>query len=174
MARLRLYDRLDVAKDPRLPRSSTENKKALEADEASRDAVEKLVASRVTVFGPDCRSGCLETAPHRSAGTAMRFHGASSARTTHETPTIRKTPRVQGRSPHRRTQRGTFQLKQSTLDETYNRRSGVERTNDAVFRTAASGTFAPGAASTQSSTSVPRAVPRLVSRSAGTNAITSS
>jgi len=39
------------------------------------------------------------------------------------------------------------QLKQSTLDETYNRRSGVERTNDAV-RTAASGTFAPEAAST--------------------------
>jgi len=46
--------------------------------------------------------------------------------------------RVQGRSPHRRTQRGRsehsedVQLKQSTLDETYNRRSGVERTNDAV------------------------------------------
>jgi len=39
------------------------------------------------------------------------------------------------------------QLKQSTLDETYNRRSGVERTNDAV-RTAASGTSAPEAAST--------------------------
>jgi len=35
------------------------------------------------------------------------------------------------------------QLKQSTLDETYNRRVGVEQTNDAV-RTAASGTFAPG------------------------------
>jgi len=39
------------------------------------------------------------------------------------------------------------QLKQSTLDETYNRRSGVERTNDAV-KDCGPGTFAPEAAST--------------------------
>jgi len=52
------------------------------------------------------------------------------------------------------------QLKQSTLDETYNRRVGVERTNDAV-RTAASGTFAPEAASTHEHKCIvnPRAVP---------------
>jgi len=40
------------------------------------------------------------------------------------------------------------QLKQSTLDETYNRRSGVERTNDAVKDCGLGHTFAPEAAST--------------------------
>ncbi|WP_092902958.1 transposase [Halostagnicola kamekurae] len=39
--------------------------------------------------------------------------------------------RVQVRRPYHRTQRGR-QLKQSTLDETYNHRTGVERTNESV------------------------------------------
>jgi len=67
-------------------------------------------------------------------------------RTTHETPTIRKTSSTGSKPASTNTAR-TFAKVQSTLDETtYNRRSGVERTNDAV-RTAASGTFAPEAAS---------------------------
>jgi len=49
------------------------------------------------------------------------------------------------------------QLKQSTLDETYNRRSGVERTNDAV-RTAASRARSRPRPRPRT-TSVPRAVP---------------
>jgi len=54
-----------------------------------------------------------------------------SLRTTHETPTIRKDIeyRVEARIDEHSED---VQLKQSTLDETYNRRSGVERTNDAV------------------------------------------
>jgi len=38
-------------------------------------------------------------------------------------------------------------IKQSILDETYDRRTGVERTNDAC-KDCASGTFSPEAAST--------------------------
>jgi len=51
--------------------------------------------------------------------------------TTHETPTIRNIIeyRVEARIDEHSED---VQLKQSTLDETYNRRSGVERTNDAV------------------------------------------
>jgi len=71
-----------------------------------------------------------------------------SLRTTHETPTIRKTDieyRVEARIDEHSED---VQLKQSTLDETYNRRSGVERTNDAVKDCGRQGTFAPEAAST--------------------------
>jgi len=74
------------------------------------------------------------------AGTTTRWPQGScqSLRTTHETPTIRKDIeyRVEARIDEHSED---VQLKQSTLDETYNRRSGVERTNDAVKGTAASG-----------------------------------
>jgi len=69
-----------------------------------------------------------------------------SLRTTHETPTIRKDIeyRVEARIDEHSED---VQLKQSTLDETYNRRrESNEPTTPS--RTAASGTFAPEAAST--------------------------
>jgi len=81
------------------------------------------------------RSGCLETAPttrwlaRPPAGWPQGRASRSVQRTKH--PTIRKDIeyRVEARIDEHSED---VQLKQSTLDETYNRRSGVERTNDAV------------------------------------------
>jgi len=79
------------------------------------------------------RSGCLETAPTtRSAGDHLLAAGVVpvapyNARNTDDPKDIEY--RVEARIDEHSED---VQLKQSTLDETYNRRSGVERTNDAV------------------------------------------
>jgi len=72
-------------KRSRLPRSSPR---------ASKRQRRRRCASRVTRSPSRNRSGCLETAPTtRSAGTTTCWPQGScqSLRTTHETPTIRKT-----------------------------------------------------------------------------------
>jgi len=122
---------------------------AAEFTESKQAPEGRRCASRVTRSPSRNRSGCLETAPTtRSAGTTTCWPqgvvpvAPYNARNTDDPKDIEY--RVEARIDEHSED---VQLKQSTLDETYNRRSGVERTNDAV-RTAASGTFAPEAAST--------------------------
>jgi len=82
---------------------------------------------------PSKPSGCLETAPgtlgwhdHLLAAGSCQWH-QPNARNTDDPKDIEY--RVEARIDEHSED---VQLKQSTLDETYNRRSGVERTNDAV------------------------------------------
>jgi len=93
------------------------------------------------------RSGCLETAPTtRSAGTTTCWPQGSCQSSVQRTKHRRsERHRVQGRSPHRRTQRGRS-AEAIDARRTYNRR--VESNEPTTpSRTAASGTFAPEAAS---------------------------
>jgi len=136
-------------KRSRLPRSSPRASKR-------RDG-RRRCASRVTRSPSRNRSGCLRHALRHSAGTTTCWPRGRASRSVQRTKHRRsERHRVQGRSPHRRTQRGRSA---EAIDARRDVQppGGVERTNDAV-RTAASGTFAPGRRP-RTSTSVPRAVP---------------
>jgi len=124
--RLRLYDRLDRAKDP--------DCRGVHREQTSKRQRRRRCASRVTRSPSRNRSGCLETAPTtRSAGTTTCWPQgrASRSRTTHETPTIRRDIEYRVESPHRRTQRGRSA---EAIDARRDVQppGGVERTNDAV------------------------------------------
>jgi len=139
LPRLRLFDRLDRAKIP-IAAEFTESKQASRA-----------VAMRVTCDAPSPSRNRIwmlgDSAYDTLAGTTTCWPQGSC-----QSPVQRTKHRRSGFIEYRVEARidehsEDVRRLQSTLNETYNRRSGVERTNDAV-RTAASGTFAPEAAST--------------------------
>jgi len=81
------------------------------------------------------RSGCLETAPTTTLGwhDHLLAAGGRASRSVQRTKHRRSEKDIEYRVEARIDEHSEdVQLKQSTLDETYNRRSGVERTNDAV------------------------------------------
>jgi len=140
LPRLRLYDRLDRAKDPDCP-EFTESKQAPE-ETAMRVTCDALAVEKPIWMLGDSAYDTLGWHDHLLAAGVVPVARPYNARNTDDPKDIEY--RVEARIDEHSED---VQLKQSTLDETYNRRSGVERTNDAV-RTAASGTFAPEAAST--------------------------
>jgi len=81
---------------------------AAEFTGASKRQRRRRCASRVTRSPSRNRSGCLETAPTtRSAGTTTCWPQGRASRSVQRTKHRRsERHRVQGRSPHRRTQRG--------------------------------------------------------------------
>ncbi|ELY62986.1 ISH11-type transposase ISHwa14 [Natrinema versiforme JCM 10478] len=99
----------------------------------SKQIKRRRCASRVTRSPSIHRYGCSETAPTTSlTGTTLLAAGIVpvapyNPRNTDDPLDIeyRIEDRIEQHSQD-------IQLKQSTLDETYNRRTGVERTNDAV------------------------------------------
>jgi len=109
---------------------------AAEFTESKQAPRRRRCASRVTRSPSRNRSGCLETAPTtRSAGWHDHLLAAGvvpvapyNARNTDDPKDIEY--RVEARIDEH--SEDVQPSKQSTLDETYNRRSGVERTNDAV------------------------------------------
>jgi len=115
----------------------------------SKQAPEET-AMRVTcdALAVENRSGCLETAPTtRSAGTTTCWPQGRASRSVQRTK-HRRSEDIEYRVEARIDEHSEdVQLKQSTLDRTYNRR--VESNEPTTpSRTAASGTFAPEAAST--------------------------
>ena len=105
---------------------------AAEFTQAKRASQE--TAMRVTRSPSKSRCGCLETAPTISLiGTITCCSQGSclSLRTIPVTLTTRKIPSTGSKTASLNTAR-TCNWKQSILEETYNNRTGVERTNDAV------------------------------------------
>jgi len=129
-----------------------------ESKQAPEETAMRVTCDALAVEKPIWMIG--DSATTRSAGTTTCWPQGScqSLPSTHESTDDPKDIeyRVEARIDEHSED---VQLKQSTLDETYNRRSGVERTNDAV-RTAAVGHVSDiSRPRPRTSTSVPRAVP---------------
>jgi len=124
LPRLRLYDRLDRAKIP-IAAEFTESKQAPE-ETAMRVTCDALCRRETDLdaWRQRLRHARLARPP---AGRRVVPVAPYNARNTDDPKDIEY--RVEARIDEHSED---VQLKQSTLDETYNRRSGVERTNDAV------------------------------------------
>jgi len=125
LPRLRLYDRrLDRAKIP-IAAEFTESKQAPE-ETAMRVTCDALAVEKPIWMLGDSAYDTLGWHDHLLAAGVVPV-APYNARNTDDPKDIEY--RVEARIDEHSED---VQLKQSTLDETYNRRSGVERTNDAV------------------------------------------
>jgi len=139
LPRLRLYDRLDRAKDP-IAAEFTESKQAPE-ETAMRVTCDALAVEKPIWMLGDSAYDTLGWHDHLLAAGVVPV-APYNARNTDDPKDIEY--RVEARIDEHS---GTFSWKQSTLDRTYNRR--VESNEPTTpSGTAASGTFAPEAAST--------------------------
>jgi len=124
LPRLRLYDRLDRAKDPDC--RGVHREQASVRGEAMRVTCDALAVEKPIWMLGDSAYDTLGWHDHLLAAGVVPV-APYNARNTDDPKDIEY--RVEARIDEHSED---VQLKQSTLDETYNRRSGVERTNDAV------------------------------------------
>jgi len=125
LPRLRLYDRLDRAKDPDC-RGVHREQASARGETAMRVTCDALAVEKPIWMLGDSAYDTLGWHDHLLAAGVVPV-APYNARNTDDPKDIEY--RVEARIDEHSED---VQLKQSTLDETYNRRSGVERTNDAV------------------------------------------